>query len=160
MFYLINLGEIDQLLSFKTNQTDYIHTYLPANEEEIKFNVLIARRVGVGVQVTGLLNGQKLSIVGNKTYTTIGLPIKSEQCIARGALPARLDTASWLKGPILVLHRTDQPTLGGLIELELERLMVRDFVLVRCQVDTLLYRNELSVQGRNERSLVKLLQQI
>lgn len=137
------------------NSNGWSGAFLPADEEEIKFGVLILRWVGIGVQVTGLLNGEKLSIVRSETHAAVWLPVESEESVARGPLSARLDTASGFERPVFVLHCADEPTLGGLIELELERLVVRDLVLVRCQVHTLLHRNVLAVQRRNEWSLPK-----
>lgn len=47
-----------------------------------------------------------------------------------------LYAAAGLERPIAVLHGADVPTFRGPVELQLERLVGRDLILVRCHVNT------------------------
>lgn len=51
-------------------------------------------------------------------------------------IPGGLDAAAGLERPVAVLHGADVPAPRGPVELQLERLVRRDLVLVRRHVHT------------------------
>ncbi len=92
--------------------------------------------VGVGIceEMSGLLGGDELAVVSAEGHGPVLVPEQVEERVGRALGLGRLDAARRLQREVAVLHRAHVPSPRRRLELQLERLVARDLVLVRRHV--------------------------
>lgn len=125
------------------------HQNRPVDQIEVELGRLLDR-LGRREQVAGALGRQQLAVVGAERHRPVAVPFELEQCVSRAAVAGRLDAASGRQAPVAVLRGAQRPPVGGPVELELERFVLADLVLVGGHVHALLHRHVLAVQCGDE----------
>lgn len=105
--------------------------------EVILGDVVAVQGIGVRVEMARPLGSQELAVVGaQRDCAVVRLPCQVEERIRRALVIRGLDTAASFQAPVTVLHRSHVPPFRHPIELQLERLMTGDLVLIGSYVDT------------------------